>query len=190
MQVLKLSRMDFIPTRIPEVILIYPVVFGDERGFFMETYRQAEFSAAGIQANFVQDNHSGSVKGTLRGLHYQIQRSQGKLVQVVSGEIFDVAVDLRRSSPTYGNWVGERLSSENKRQLWIPPGFAHGFYVLSDWANVIYKVTDYYAPEWDRTLLWNDPEIGIDWPLIGGMETQISEKDSYGKPLQIAETFE
>lgn len=181
--------MDFIPTSIPDVILIHPVVFSDERGFFMETYRQAEYSEAGIQANFVQDNHSGSVKGTLRGLHYQIKQAQGKLVQVVSGEIFDVAVDLRKSSPSYGNWVGEILSSENKRQLWIPPGFAHGFYVLSDWANVLYKVTDYYAPEWDRTLLWNDPEIGIDWPLIEGMEIYISEKDSHGKTLKIAETF-
>jgi dTDP-4-dehydrorhamnose 3,5-epimerase len=181
--------MDFIPTSIPEVILIHPVVFSDERGFFMETYRQAEFLNAGIQGNFVQDNHSGSVKGTLRGLHYQIEQAQGKLVQVVSGEIFDVAVDLRKSSSSYGNWVGEILSSENKRQLWIPPGFAHGFYVLSDWANVIYKVTDYYAPEWDRTLLWNDPEIGIDWPLIEGTEIYISEKDSNGKTLKIAETF-
>jgi dTDP-4-dehydrorhamnose 3,5-epimerase len=181
--------MDFIPTSIPEVILIHPVVFSDERGFFMETYRQAEFLNAGIQGNFVQDNHSGSVKGTLRGLHYQIEQAQGKLVQVVSGEIFDVAVDLRKSSSSYGNWVGEILSSENKRQLWIPPGFAHGFYVLSDWANVIYKVTDYYAPEWDRTLLWNDPEIGIDWPLIEGTEIYISEKDSNGKNLKIAETF-
>ena len=181
--------MEFKPTTLPEVILISPVVYGDERGFFMETYREVEFSAAGIPGNFVQDNHSGSDQGTLRGLHYQIKQSQGKLVQVVSGEIFDVAVDLRKSSPNFGKWAGELLSAENKRQLWIPPGFAHGFYVLSDWANVIYKVTDYYAPEWDRTLLWNDPEIGIDWPLIDGGEVNISTKDAKGFRLQDAETF-
>ena len=181
--------MEFKPTTLPEVILISPVVYGDERGFFMETYREVEFSAAGIPGNFVQDNHSGSEQGTLRGLHYQIKQSQGKLVQVVSGEIFDVAVDLRKSSPNFGKWAGELLSAENKRQLWIPPGFAHGFYVLSDWANVIYKVTDYYAPEWDRTLLWNDPEIGIDWPLIDGGEVNISTKDAKGFRLRDAETF-
>jgi dTDP-4-dehydrorhamnose 3,5-epimerase len=181
--------MEFKPTTLPEVILISPVVYGDERGFFMETYREVEFSAAGIPGNFVQDNHSGSDQGTLRGLHYQIKQSQGKLVQVVSGEIFDVAVDLRKSSPNFGKWAGELLSAENKRQLWIPPGFAHGFYVLSDWANVIYKVTDYYAPEWDRTLLWNDPEIGIDWPLIDGGEVNISTKDAKGFRLRDAETF-
>jgi len=181
--------MEFKPTTIPEVILITPVVYGDERGFFMETYREVEFSAAGIPVNFVQDNHSGSVQGTLRGLHYQINQSQGKLVQVVSGEVFDVAVDLRKSSPTFGKWAGELLSAGNKHQLWIPPGFAHGFYVLSEWANVIYKVTDYYAPEWDRTLLWNDPEIGIEWPLIDGGEVNISTKDANGLRLQDAETF-
>jgi dTDP-4-dehydrorhamnose 3,5-epimerase len=181
--------MEFIPTKIPEVILINPVVYGDERGFFLETYREAEFSAAGIQRKFVQDNHSGSIQGTLRGLHYQIQRTQGKLVQVISGEIFDVAVDLRRSSPTFGDWVGEILSAENKHQLWIPPGFAHGFYVSSEWANVIYKVTDYYAPEWDRTLLWNDPEIKINWPLIDGTALNISDKDSNGVGLSDADTY-
>lgn len=181
--------MEFKPTSIPEVILIKPVVYGDERGFFMETYRELEFSAAGIQGNFVQDNHSGSVLGTLRGLHYQIKQTQGKLVQVVSGEVFDVAVDLRRSSPTFGRWAGERLSAENKHQLWIPPGFAHGFYVLSEWANVIYKVTDYFAPQWDRTLLWNDPEVGIDWPLIEGADINISTKDAKGLSLRDAETF-
>ncbi len=181
--------MEFIPTKIPEVILINPVVYGDERGFFLETYREAEFSAAGIQGKFVQDNHSGSIQGTLRGLHYQIQRTQGKLVQVISGEIFDVAVDLRRSSPTFGDWVGEILSAENKHQLWIPPGFAHGFYVSSEWANVIYKVTDYYAPEWDRTLLWNDPEIEINWPLIDETALNISDKDSNGVGLSDADTY-
>lgn len=182
--------MEFKPTSIPEVILIKPVVYGDDRGFFMETYREADFSAAGISDNFVQDNHSGSVQGTLRGLHYQIRQAQGKLVQVVSGEVFDVAVDLRRSSPTFGRWVGEMLSAENKHQLWIPPGFGHGFYVVSEWVNVIYKVTDYYAPEWDRTLLWNDPEIGIDWPLIEGIEVNISSKDSEGQLLRDAEIFD
>jgi len=181
--------MEFIPTILPDVIIIDPVVYGDERGFFMETYRETAFAAAGISKNFVQDNHSGSVQGTLRGLHYQIQQSQGKLVQVVSGEIFDVAVDLRRSSPTFGKWVGEVLSAENKRQLWIPPGFAHGFYVLSDWANVIYKVTDYYAPEWDRTLLWNDPDVRIAWPLVDGADLHISAKDSNGKRLGDVNTF-
>lgn len=182
--------MEFKPTSIPEVILVKPVVYGDERGFFMETYREADFSAAGICDNFVQDNHSGSVQGTLRGLHYQIQQAQGKLVQVVSGEVFDVAVDLRRTSPTFGRWVGEMLSAENKHQLWIPPGFGHGFYVVSEWVNVIYKVTDYYAPEWDRTLLWNDPEIGIEWPLIEGIEVNISSKDSEGQLLRDAEIFD
>ena len=181
--------MDFKPTNIPEVIVVNPVVYSDERGFFMETYREAEFAAAGIAANFVQDNHSGSVQGTLRGLHYQIRQTQGKLVQVVSGEVFDVAVDLRRSRPTFGEWIGEKLSSENKKQLWIPTGFAHGFYVLSEWANLIYKVSDYYAPEWDRTLLWNDPDIGIDWPLVDGVGINISDKDSIGKRLKDAETF-
>ena len=182
--------MEFIITTIPDVILINPVIFGDARGFFVETYRQLEFADAGIQEHFVQDNHSGSIQGTLRGLHYQIKNAQGKLVQVVTGEIFDVAVDLRRSSSSFGMWVGEVLSAENKKQLWIPPGFAHGFYVMSDWANVLYKVTDYYAPEWDRTLLWSDPAIGIDWPLIPGKELNISSKDSQGKLLENADTFE
>lgn len=182
--------MDFIPTSLPDVILLNPVVYGDERGFFMETFRQAEFAAAGIPAQFVQDNHSGSIQGTLRGLHYQIQQPQGKLVQVVTGEIFDVAVDLRRSSRTFGKWVAKKLSSENKHQLWIPPGFAHGFYVLSDWADVIYKVTAYYAPNWDRTLLWNDPDVGIEWPLIDEAGLNISEKDLKGQTLGNVETFE
>ena len=182
--------MEFKSTSIPDVIVVKPVVYGDERGFFMETYREVEFSAAGIADNFVQDNHSGSMLGTLRGLHYQIRQTQGKLVQVVSGEIFDVAVDLRRASHQYGNWIGEILSAENKKQLWIPPGFAHGFYVLSDWADVIYKVTDYYAPEWDRTLLWNDPDVGIDWPLIEGAALHISDKDAKGSRWRDVESFE
>ena len=182
--------MEFIPAKISDVIIIEPHIFSDERGFFLETYREAEFKAAGIGGRFVQDNHSGSARGTLRGLHYQIRQPQGKLVQVVSGEIFDVAVDLRRSSDNFGKWVGEILSFENKRQLWIPPGFAHGFYVLSDWANVIYKVTDYYAPEWDRTLIWKDPDIGIDWPLIDGEEIKLSSKDAQGLYLRDAETYD
>lgn len=178
-----------MPCRIPDVVLIEPRLFGDQRGFFMETYQQKVFAEHGITAQFVQDNHSGSRRGTLRGLHYQIQQAQGKLVRVVAGEIFDVAVDLRRSSPTFGQWVGEILSAENKRQLWIPPGFAHGFYVLSDWAEVVYKASDFYAPQWDRTLLWNDPQVGIDWPLMDGADLLISDKDRAGLPLAQAETY-
>lgn len=181
--------MKFIPCRIPDVVLVEPRLFGDQRGFFMETYQQKVFAEHGILAHFVQDNHSGSRRGTLRGLHYQIQQAQGKLVRVIAGEIFDVAVDLRRSSPTFGQWVGEILSAENKRQLWIPPGFAHGFYVLSDWAEVVYKASDFYAPQWDRTLLWNDPQVGIDWPLMDGADLLISDKDRAGLPLAQAETY-
>ena len=181
--------MEFTKTQIPDILVVEPAIHKDERGFFIETYRETLFESAGIQYRFVQDNHSGSVRGTLRGMHYQVQQTQGKLVQVVSGVIFDVAVDLRRSSPTFGGWVGEILSAKNLRQLWIPPGFAHGFYVLSDWADVIYKVTDYYAPEWDRTLLWNDPEIGIEWPLINGGLLNISTKDAAGSRLRDADTF-
>lgn len=161
--------MKFIPTRLSDVILVQPGVFEDERGFFFETYREDRFSQSGIDDNFVQDNHSGSRKGVLRGLHYQIRQAQGKLVRVISGEIFDVAVDIRRSSPTFGQWVGVNLSSENKLQLWVPAGFAHGFYVLSGWAEVTYKTTNYYAPQWERTILWNDPQIGVEWPLLGGL---------------------
>lgn len=185
----KISGMKFTACRIPDVILIEPHLFGDQRGFFMETYQQKVFAEQGITAQFVQDNHSGSRRGTLRGLHYQIQQAQGKLVRVVAGQIFDVAVDLRRSSPTFGQWVGEVLSAENKRQLWIPPGFAHGFYVLSEWAEVVYKASDFYAPQWERTLLWNDPAVGIEWPLEGSPELLISEKDRAGLPLAQAETY-
>lgn len=181
--------MRIFPTTIPEVLLIEPNVFGDDRGFFMETYQLSRFREAGIDEQFVQDNHSGSVQGTLRGLHYQIQQSQGKLVRVVTGEVFDVAVDLRGSSPTFGKWVGNKLSSDNKLQMWVPPGFAHGFYVISEWADMIYKATDFYAPKWDRTLLWNDPEIGIDWPLVDGAPLLISNKDAKGIPFQKAEYF-
>lgn len=181
--------MKFTPLPIPDMILIEPQVFGDERGFFMETYRTDAFARAGIQAEFVQDNHSRSRQGTLRGLHYQIRQAQGKLVRVVLGEIFDVAVDLRCNSATFGKWVGMRLSAENKRQVWVPPGFAHGFYVLSDWAEVVYKATDYYAPQWERTLLWNDPQVGIEWPLQAGAQPLLSAKDLRGKSLSEAEKY-
>jgi dTDP-4-dehydrorhamnose 3,5-epimerase len=182
--------MQFIPTIIPDVVMIEPKVFGDQRGFFMETYRSSIFTASGITAQFLQDNHSGSRHGTLRGLHYQIRQAQGKLLRVVAGEIFDVAVDLRQSSPTFGQWVGEILSVGNRRQLWVPPGFAHGFYVLSEWAELIYKTTDFYAPEWERTLLWNDPAIGIDWPIPPSMQPVLSAKDQQGKLLADADLFD
>ncbi len=182
--------MAFSPTTIPEVIIITPKVFGDHRGFFMETYQTIKFAAGGITASFVQDNQSGSQQGTLRGLHYQIRQAQGKLVRVTSGEIFDVAVDIRRSSPTFGQWVGVALSAENKRQLWVPPGFAHGFYVLSERAEVFYKATDYYAPQWERTIMWDDPDLGIEWPLLPGTEPLLSGKDRLGKHLRKAELFD
>jgi dTDP-4-dehydrorhamnose 3,5-epimerase len=182
--------MEFIPTDIPDVILLRPNLFGDERGFFLETYRYDRFSEAGINASFVQDNHSGSQQGVLRGLHYQIRQTQGKLVRVVSGEIYDVVVDIRRSSQTYGQWVGMHISAENRLQIWVPPGFAHGFYVISKWAEVIYKVTEYYAPVWERTLLWNDPALAIDWPLINDRPPSLSSKDVQGKILAEAELFD
>ena len=182
--------MKFGSTTIPDVIVLQPEIFGDERGFFMETFRADDFAASGIVGPFVQDNHSGSQQGILRGLHYQIHQTQGKLVRTVFGEIFDVAVDLRRSSPTFGHWEGVRLSVKNKKQLWIPPGFAHGFYVLSERAEVIYKVTDYYAPAWERTLLWNDPTLGIKWPLLNGEQPVLSGKDSQGKLISEAELFD
>jgi dTDP-4-dehydrorhamnose 3,5-epimerase len=182
--------MIFTPTAIVDVILIEPKVFGDQRGFFMEVYQAERFARAGIRAQFVQDNHSGSSQGILRGLHYQIRKAQGKLVRVATGEIFDVAVDIRCHSPTFGQWVGHHLSAQNKIQMWIPPGFAHGYYVLSDWAEVLYKATDYYAPEWERTLLWNDPEIGIDWPLLKGKVPILSAKDFEGSLLSEAEVYD
>lgn len=181
--------MEFIRTSIPDVILVLPKVFGDARGFFLETYRAQRFIEAGLPINFVQDNHSGSRQGILRGLHYQIRQPQGKLVRAVAGEIYDVVVDLRRHSPAFGRWEGQVLSSENKHQLWIPPGFAHGFYVLSSWAEIVYKATDYYAPEWERTLLWNDPALGIPWPLIDGQPPILSVKDAQGKPLSETEVY-
>ncbi len=183
--------MKFIPYKtLPDVILVEPNVFGDLRGFFMETYQAQHFAEAGINVDFVQDNHSGSRQGILRGLHYQIQQAQGKLVRVVVGEVYDVAVDLRRSSATFKKWVGACLSAENKHQLWVPPGFAHGFYVLSDWAEVMYKTTDYYAPQWERTLKWDDPEIGVDWPLINGQPPLLSAKDAQASPLEELELFD
>lgn len=180
--------MKATPLAIPDVVLIEPKVFGDERGFFFESFNQAQFEGAiGKAVRFVQDNHSRSVKNVLRGLHYQIQQPQGKLVRVVQGEVFDVAVDLRRSSKTFGQWVGEILSAENKRHVWIPEGFAHGFVVLSESAEFLYKTTDYYAPTHERCIVWSDPDIGIDWPI--GLQRQLSPKDRAGLPLAKAEVF-
>ena len=182
--------MIFTPTTIPDIILIEPNVFGDERGFFMETYQLNKFAKAGISTNFVQDNHSGSQQGTLRGLHYQIKQTQGKLVRVIAGEVFDIAVDIRRNSSTFGQWVGEHLSAENRKELWVPPGFAHGFYVLSKWAEIVYKATNIYAPQWERSLIWNDSAIGIEWPLRDGKLPVLSEKDMNGKLLKDADLLE
>jgi dTDP-4-dehydrorhamnose 3,5-epimerase len=182
--------MQITPTHLPDVFQIDPHVFGDDRGFFMETYQARVFAEAGLPTHFVQDNHSRSRQGTLRGLHYQIQQPQGKLVRVIIGEIFDVAVDIRRSSASFGCWVGTILSAHNKRQLWIPPGFAHGFYVTSEWAEFLYKTTDFYAPEWERTIRWDDPNLGIEWPLVGGQLPILSDKDARGKTLPEAETFD
>jgi dTDP-4-dehydrorhamnose 3,5-epimerase len=179
--------MEKIPTSLPDVFLLEPRVFGDARGFFMESYNRRTFASLGIDAEFVQDNHSRSAKGVLRGLHYQVKRPQGKLVRVTSGEVYDVAVDLRRHSPSFGRWTGIRLSAEDKRLLWIPPGFAHGFYVLSEAADVLYKATEYYAPEHERSLLWNDPVLNIAWPLAGA--PLLSNKDRQGVPLGQAEVY-
>ncbi|MGH7337510.1 MAG: dTDP-4-dehydrorhamnose 3,5-epimerase [Myxococcota bacterium] len=180
--------MKVTPTAIPEVLLLEPKVFGDARGFFLESYNRRDFArATGIDVDFVQDNHSRSAKNVLRGLHYQVRQPQGKLVRVAAGEVYDVAVDLRRGSPTFGRWAGFTLSAESKRMAWIPPGFAHGFLVLSESADFLYKTTDYYAPEHERTLLWNDPALGIDWPLRG--EPTLAAKDRSGKPLSEAESF-
>ena len=180
--------MKVTPTSIPSILIIEPRVFGDTRGFFFESFNQRAFNlATGLDVNFVQDNHSRSSKGVLRGLHYQIQQPQGTLVRVVRGSVFDVTVDLRKSSPTFGHWVGVELTEDNHRQLWIPPGFAHGFYVLSDSADFLYKTTDYYAPEFECSLIWNDPTIGIEWPL--NTQPIISAKDAQGKKLDDAEVF-
>jgi len=181
--------MNFIPTKISDVFLIVPRIFGDDRGFFMETWHAGKFADAGIDVVFVQDNHSKSVQGTLRGLHYQIRQPQGKLVRVTSGRVFDVAVDLRRSSATFGQWVGEVLSAENKHMLWVPPGFAHGFYVMSDEAEFVYKCTDFYAPEHERCICWDDADIAIEWPLADRTLPLLSAKDAKGKSLKEAELF-
>ncbi|WP_139685731.1 dTDP-4-dehydrorhamnose 3,5-epimerase [Vibrio tasmaniensis] len=179
--------MKVIDTRIPDVKIIEPSVFGDERGFFMETWNQKKFEevVTGKPTPFVQDNHSKSKKGILRGLHYQTENTQGKLVRVVSGEVFDVAVDIRKDSPTFGLWVGEYLSSENKRQLWVPEGFAHGFYVTSDEAEFVYKCTDYYNPKGELSISWNDPQLNVEWPL-NGIFPILSEKDLNGIELKHA----
>jgi dTDP-4-dehydrorhamnose 3,5-epimerase len=180
--------MQVTPTDIPEILLIEPDIFGDERGRFQELWNQQRYAEAGITAAFVQDNLSRSVRGTLRGLHYQVRQTQGKLIQVLQGEIFDVAVDLRRNSETFGQWIGRTLDSKTSHQLWIPPAFAHGFLVLSDTADVFYKCTDLYLPSAERTLIWNDPGVNIDWPLEG--EPILSEKDRGGALLADAEVFE
>jgi len=182
--------MDFIPTSIPQVLIIKPKIYEDQRGFFLETYQVDQFQKAGIVQSFIQDNHSGSNRGTLRGLHYQIVHPQGKLVRAITGEIFDVAVDLRRSSPTFGQWEGVFLSASNKWQLWIPPGFAHGFYVISDWAEVLYKVTDIYLPQSERTLAWNDPHLNIQWPLSDQSHPILSIKDQNGLQFKQAECYD
>ncbi len=181
--------MQVIATAIPDVLLLEPKVFGDARGFFFESYNRRAFQeATGLDPDFVQDNHSRSAQGVLRGLHYQIQQPQGKLVRVVAGEVFDVAVDLRTKSPTFGRWVGEMLSAENKCMLWIPPGFAHGFVVLSEYAEFLYKTTDYYAPQHERCIAWNDPTLAIQWPAAIG-QPQLSTKDAQGVAFAAAETF-
>ncbi len=180
--------MKVTPTKIPDVLIIEPRVFGDDRGFFLESFNQQVFAAqTGIEMQFVQDNHSRSAKNVLRGLHYQIQQPQGKLVRVVVGEVLDVAVDIRKNSPTFGQWVSCVLSADNKKQMWIPSGFAHGFVVRSEIADFLYKTTDYYAPEYERSILWNDPALGIDWQLTG--EPILSAKDKTAKPLSQAELF-
>ena len=181
--------MQVIQTAIPDVLIIEPKVFGDDRGFFYESFNQKSFEElTGVKANFVQDNHSKSAINVLRGLHYQIQQPQGKLVRVVVGEVFDVAVDLRRQSSTFGQWVGVVLSAENKRQLWVPPGFGHGFLVLKEGTEFLYKTTDYYAPQHERCVRWDDPAIGIEWPIIGS--PVLSAKDKVGENLSNAEVFE
>lgn len=181
--------MQIIPTEIPEVMVIEPRVFGDDRGFFFESFNEKVFTEkTDVATRFVQDNHSRSAKNVLRGLHYQIQQAQGKLVRVVAGAIFDVAVDIRKSSPTFGQWVSCELSASNKRQLWVPAGFAHGFLSLEDGTEVLYKTTDYYAPAYERSILWNDPQLAVAWPLTE--EPILSAKDLAGLPLESAEVYE
>lgn len=181
--------MRFAPTRIPDVVVVEPEVFEDDRGFFMETWHRDAFEAAGIDAQFLQDNYSRSSRATLRGMHYQVQQPQGKLIRVVVGEAFDVAVDLRRSSPSFGQWVGATLSAANRRSIWIPPGFAHGYVVTGDSAEMIYRCTDYYAPQHERTLLWNDQDVAIEWPLDDIKQPILSTKDAGGTLLKDAEVY-
>jgi dTDP-4-dehydrorhamnose 3,5-epimerase len=182
--------MHFTPQEIPDILLVDNDLLKDERGSFLESYQKERFRHAGIDCEFVQDNRSASSKGVLRGLHYQIRKPQGKLIYVIEGELFDVAVDLRRHSPTFGRALGITLTSESNTQIWIPPGFAHGFYVLSKRAELFYKVTDYYAPEWERTLLWSDPGLNINWPIIKGEHPILSSKDEHGSLLSVAETYD
>lgn len=182
--------MKISTTPIPDLVLVEPEVFGDSRGYFMETWHRHKYQDAGINDEFVQDNHSRSVRGTLRGLHYQIKQPQGKLIRVTLGEVFDVAVDLRRSSASFGQWFGTMLSEENKQQLWVPPGFAHGFFVLSEFADFQYKCTDYYSPQFENCIRWDDPSIGIDWPIPNGFEPILSEKDLAGSELSCAPVYE
>lgn len=181
--------MEFEPTAISDVVLIRPRVFGDARGFFFESWHERKFAAAGITARFVQDNHSRSVRHTLRGLHYQIEHPQGKLLRVVRGAIFDVAVDIRRKSPTFGRWVGAELSEENQQTLWVPEGFAHGFLVLSETADCLYRCTDFYFPAYERAIAWNDPDLAISWPLPAGATPLLSPKDAAAGRFRDAETF-
>lgn len=181
--------MKILDTALADVKLIEPKVFGDERGFFLESWNARTFAALGLDLHFVQDNHSRSARGVLRGLHYQVERPQGKLVRVVAGRAFDVAVDIRRGSPDFGRWVGYELSAGNKRMLWVPPGFAHGFLALQDGTDFLYKCTDFYAPELERAILWSDPRIGIDWPMDGLEAAAVSPKDAAGLPLAEAETY-
>ena len=179
--------MKFTPTRLPQVVVIEPRVFEDERGAFMETWEARKFAAAGLEVRFVQDNHSVSRQWSLRGLHFQLRHPQGKLVRVIRGEVFDVAVDVRRSSPTFGTWVGERLCAASRRMLWIPPGFAHGFLALTETVEFVYKCTDYYDPTSERTVLWNDPALAIPWPLPPGVKPLLAAKDAAAPPLSQAE---
>jgi dTDP-4-dehydrorhamnose 3,5-epimerase len=181
--------MEFIPTRLPEVVLIKPKVFGDARGFFLESWQLNRFSAAGIDANFVQDNHSRSAQWTLRGMHYQIQNTQGKLVRVTQGRVFDVVIDARRSSPNFGQWVGVELDDVKHHMLWVPPGFAHGFLALSESADFLYKVTDVYAPQHERTIRWDDPDVGIEWPLPAGVMPKLAARDAQAAGIKNVEVF-
>ena len=181
--------MKVTPSRLPDVLILEPIVHRDARGFFLESWHEARWTSLGLPWRFVQDNHSHSTEGTLRGLHYQVEKPQGKLVRVVSGVVFDVAVDLRRSSSTFGEWVGETLSENDQRQLWVPPGFAHGFYVLSNSADLLYKCTEHYLPACDRALRWDEPELAISWPLLNGRPPILSPKDAAAPSLRDAPTY-